>query len=207
MKSTKTQRRKPRGPEYLPAHHLSRVPQVISARVETMISSVASHNEDDIARDRARNAARERLKLIHFPRREGFERQFLIGRLGMPEVKIDRETSRVYLAGASTPDRTERHVEKRPVEDQSDMIAEQFFTQVVDEHKDIVVGYTEVSLAEFEQANEKKNQMGDNVRHGLGQFFRIPPSKMTGLVLALQDYSLEQLESIGYYALHEKGMV
>ena len=207
MQTDKTQRRKPRGPEYLPAHHLSRVPQAISARVETMISSVASHNDDSIARDKARNNARDRLKLIHFPSRDGFERQFLIGRLGMPEVKIDRETSRVYLVGASTPDRTERHVEQRPVEDEADVIAEQLFTEVVDEHNDIVVGYTEVTLAEFEQANDKKDKMSEQYRYGLGQFFQIPPSRMTGLVLTLKDYSLEELESIGYYALHEKGMV
>lgn len=202
----KPDRRKPRGPEYLPSHHLSRVPDVISSRIETMLKSIASHS-DKITADAKRTEAQKRLKIIHFPDRKGFERLFLIGRLGIPEVKIDRHTSRVYLVGAATPDRTERQVETRPVEDEAEMIAEQVFTKVVADRNDIVVGYTEVSLPDFRNAKKQKERLSDAPKEGLAKFFQVPPSKLTGVILALQNYSFEEIESIGLYALREKGMV
>lgn len=202
----KTARRKPRGPDYIPSHHLSRVPEAVSLRVETMLRSVGAHG-DRLEAQQKQKLARKRMKIIHLPDRKGFERLFLIGRLGTPEIKVDRETSRVYLLGSSTPGREERQIETRPVEDEAEIIAEQVYTDVVNEHNDIVVGYTETSFPAFQQAKEKKERLDDHARYGLGQFFQVPPSKLTGVILALRNYSFEEIESIGLYALREKGMV
>ena len=206
MDEKKTKRRKPRGPEYIPSHHLTRVPGAVSARVETMLRSIGAHADRLEAAEKQR-LARKRMKIIHLPNRKGFERLFLIGRLGTPEIKIDRETSRLYLIGSATPGREERQIENRPVDDEAGMIAEQVYTKVVNEHNDIVVGYTETSFPAFKQAKDKKERLDEHASYGLSQFFQVPPSKLTGVILALRNYSFEEIESIGLYALREKGMV
>lgn len=196
-------RRLPNGPRVIPSAFLSQVPDVIGARIETQLQTVSAHQNQMVADAKERDL-RDRLQVLHIPTREGFEGLALKGRVQTPEVKIDEETSRVYLVGAGSPGRQERHVDTIPVEDEAGVIAEQLYTDIV-EKGDIVVAYTEVGLGEFRQAADTVNELGPATRKGLSYFFKLPASHLTGLVLALASHTTSDLRNIAKYALRQKG--
>lgn len=196
-------RRLPDGPRVIPSAFLSQVPEVIGARIEAQLKAIGSHNE--LEAEKKRSQMRDQLKVLHLPSRSSFESLVLEGKVQNPEVKIDEPTSRVYLVGAGAPDRQERALKERPVDDESEVIAKQLYTDLVDSKDNIVVAYTEISLGEFRSASDKVNELDMATQKGLSFFFKLPASHLTGLVLALANHSTDQLKSIARYALKQKG--
>lgn len=199
-------RRLPDGPEVLPSAFLDRVPDVIAARVQTMLDGVGAHAETGLEAAHNQKQLRKKLKVIHLPTRQHFQGLFLPGRLQVPEVKLDELTNRYYLVGGGVPGRQEHHEQLRPVDDEAGIIAQQVFTKKVTA-EDLVIGYTEVSRGEFKQAADRASELDQVTVQGLMQFFDIPPTHLTGMILALPDFSIEELEQTARYALHEKGHI
>lgn len=200
------QRRLPDGPEIIPSAFLSRVPDVIAARVQTMIDGIDAHAEHGLEADAQKENLMDRLKLIHLPTRKHFQGALLPGRVQIPEVKIDKETNRYYLVAGGVPGREESHEQLRPVEDEQEIIARQVFTEKTTAD-DLVVAYTEVSSSEFKDAADKAAGLSQAAQQGLAMFFEIPPTHLTGLVLGLPSLSSQELEETARYALHEKGHI
>lgn len=196
-------RRLPDGPVVMPSAFLSRVPNIIAARVQTMIDGVASHTEHTLEADAKEEDLKDRLKIIHLPTRRHFQGAFLPGRVQIPEIKLDKMTNRYYLVAGGVPGRQEHHRRLKPVDDEAGVIAQQIFTEKV-QADDLVIAYTEVSINEFQEAAETAGELSQMAVQGLTSFFDIPPTHMTGLVLALPDTSKSELESIARYALREK---
>ena len=188
----------------MPSAFLSRVPDVIAARVQTMIDGVEAHADHGLEADAQKEDLKDRLKLIHLPTREHFQGALLPGRVQVPEVKLDQDTNRYYLVAGGVPGREESHNQLRPVDDEAGMISRMVFTEKTTAD-DLVIAYTEVSSQEFSDAADKADKLSRAGRQGLGAFFEVPPTHITGLVLGLPDFSLKQLEETGRYALHEKG--
>lgn len=190
----------------MPSAFISRVPDVIAARVQTMLDGIGAHAQHGLEAADQKKQLKKKLKIIHLPTRQSFQGLYLPGRLQVPEVKLDDLTNRYYLVGAGVPGRQEHHEQLRPVDDEAGIIAQQVFTKKVTAD-DLVIGYTEVSRGEFKDAEKKASQLSQIAVQGLMEFFEIPPTHLTGMILALPDFSIEELEQTARYALHEKGQI
>jgi hypothetical protein len=189
--------------------HFSKVPEIISARIETALETSARSTGgslgDEIEAEEKRKQLRRRLKVLHMPTRDGFEELVLIGRVQTPEIKIDGNTDRFYLTGVGVPGREERHNVKKSVEDESEKITDQIWTEVM-EKDDLVVAYTEVTQEDVHNAKVTTDNLEPVIKKGLMTFFDAPPSHLVGLVLSLPNFSADDLRNVAHYALHEKGV-
>lgn len=202
------ERRLPAGPRRIPSAYVSQVPDAIAAFVEMQISGASMTGEsytEDLKVEANRAAIEERLSVIHLPKRTTYQAAVLRRRVSMSEVRIDYTTSRFYLVGSGAKGREERTLEERPVQDESDQIASQLFT-ASEIRDDLVIVYTEITRNEYLTAPERVHDITELGQQGLCAFFQVPPTHLSGLVLALPDYSVNELESIGRYALREKGV-
>lgn len=202
------ERRLPSGPRRIPSAYVSQVPDAIAAFVEMQLSGAAMSGDSftgAIKADMDRAEIEKHLSIIHLPRRKTYQAAVLRRRVSMSEVRIDYTTSRFYLVGSGARGREERTLEERPVQDESDRIASQLFT-ASDIRNDMVIAYTEITRNEYLAAPETVENITQMGQQGLCSFFQIPPTHLSGLVLALPEYSTEEIEAIGRYALREKGV-
>lgn len=200
--------RLPSGPRVIGSVHFSKVPEIISARIETALETSARSSGgslgEEIEAEQKRKQLRRRLKVLHMPTREGFEELVLCGRVQTPEIKIDGNTDRFYITGVGIPGREERHNQKKNVEDESGKISKMIWTEVM-EKDDLVVAYTEVTKEQVHNAKMVLEDLEGVIKRGLMTFFDTPPSHLVGLVLSLSNFSADDLRNVAHYALHEKG--
>jgi hypothetical protein len=199
---------RPSGPRVIGSIHFSKVPAIISARIETALEtstrSSAGSVSEEIETEKKRRKLRKRLKVLHLPSRDEFEQSVLVGRVKTPEIKIDGETDRFYLTGVGVPGREERHNVNRNVDDADDKISKQIWTEVM-EKDDLVVAYTEVTRHDVHNAKMTVEDLEPVIKKGLMTFFETPPSHLIGLVLSFPNFSSDDLRNVAHYALHEKG--
>lgn len=199
---------RPSGPRVINSVHFSKVPPIISARIETALQTSARQGggsvTDEIETEKKRRNLRRRLKVLHMPTRDGFEELVLVGKVKTPEIKIDGETDRFYLTGVGVPGREERHNLKKNVEDESGKVSNMIWTEVM-EKDDLVVAYTEVTEEDVRNAKMTVEDLEPVIKKGLMTFFDTPPSHLIGLVLSLPNLSADDLRNVAHYALHEKG--
>jgi hypothetical protein len=89
------------------------------------------------------------------------------------------------------------------VKDESDQIVRQLFTQAK-ERDDLLIVYTEITLAQYREAHDVLGELSHAVRSGLCEFFNISPGNLLGVVLTLlMSHTKEDVEQVGLYALRE----
>ena len=194
-------RRRPPTTRIIRSAFYDRVPDVVSNYLTTLLDQAKRQSSEHEVGQVMEKIDRD-FRIEHVPTRDDFEKSFFSGRAHPPEIKVDRDTDRVYLIGLGLPGREEKVLDNRRVKDPK--TGDHYMDEVIttsEIFEDTVLTYTEASWPEYRSAHNTANDIPGGVAQAVCSYFDLPPHMFEAVVLATPSLSQDDYYRIGQYVL------